>query len=46
MQPLTALPAKRSGVVYDSLSTQVDASADPLALDTLLQAIVQEGPHD
>ena len=42
MQPLTELPTHRGGVVYDALSTEVDAAADPLALDTLLQAIAQE----
>ena len=47
MQPLTALPATEGGVVYDALSTQVEpTAADPLALDSLLQAIDQEVAHD
>ena len=46
MQPLTALPAKRSGVVFDRLSTPGGASAAPLALAPLLQALAREGPHD
>ena len=46
-QPLTALPARRDGVVYERHSTRVEEpTADPLALDTLLQAIDQEMAHD
>lgn len=47
MQPLTALPAKRGGVVYDQALTQMSkGSAAPLALDTLLEAINEEVAHD
>ena len=47
MQPLTALPAKRGGVVYDHALTQMSATpAVPLALDTVLEAIEQEVQHD
>ena len=48
MQPLTALPAKRGGVVYDHAVAPLDSpsSVTPLALDTVLQAIDQEVQHD
>lgn len=45
MQPLTGLPVKQGGVVYDPLSTSVESDAPPLALETLLEAIDQEVSH-
>lgn len=45
-QPLTALPAKQGGVVYDPLSTQVDTERSPLTLDAVLEAIAEEVAHD
>ncbi len=48
MQPLTALPDARGGIVYDSATAPLDSpsSGTPLALDTVLQAIDQEMRHD
>ena len=45
-QPLTALPAARGGMVYDHLAAPLDATASPLALGTLLQAIEEEADND
>lgn len=48
-QPLTALPARRGGGVYDhaaALDSAPQAAGIPLSLETLLHAIDQEVQHD